>query len=202
MLDKRQARLWVKIVAIVVAGAFVATLVPAALENIQGSQSNGDRPKESPQDRQYSSLAVQLQAQLKANPTSTALLVQLGNMYLDWGAAKQQEEPPDQAAAQSYLTLSAQYYGRALKNEPDDGDARTDRAIALFYTNKVEEAIKEGERVLKTEPEHQNALFNLGIFYAQAGNSPKAREAWQKYLSLVPTGEQADFVRDRLTQLK
>lgn len=213
MLDKRRAGLWVKIVAIVVAGAFIATLIPAALDYVRGSRGQGAQGQDTDVDRRYAPVVQQLQTQLRSNPTSTALLVQLGNAYLDWGIAQQQEQAGQgqsdlaqqqavQAKAQANLALAAEHYGRALKADPKNGDVRTDRAISLFYLGKSDEAIREVQRVLRENPDHENALFNAGIFYAEARNVTKAREVWQRYLKLVPTGQQAEFVRQRLSQLK
>ena len=91
--------------------------------------------------------AAPLLDQLKENPTDTTLLTNLGNLYYD---------------SQQY-TIAIGFYGRALKIKPSDADVRTDMATAYWYTGDADTAIAEFNKVLDSQPELPNALFNRGL---------------------------------------
>lgn len=205
MLDKRKANVWVKLVALVIAVAFVAYY---ALILISGGSTGGSakstattKTGTTAEEQQYLDLIAQHQQLLASSPTSTSLLVQLGNDYFDLANAEANAKKT--VMAEGNFRLAAEEYGRYLKLKPKDANARTDRAIALFYAGNVQGAIAEAQTVLKADPSHDKAMFNLGIFYADgAGDSAKAREIWQRYLKLYPAGPGADFVKKRLANLK
>jgi len=200
VLNKNRANLWVKIVALTVTAAFVAV---AALSLVnpggQPPADSGSSAQDS-DDQQALQLVTQLQQQLRANPTSTALLVELGNTYFNW--ADKQQQAKRSLQAQSNFALAADAYTRALGQGKDDPGVRTDLSTALFYSGDTTQAIAQGERVLKNNPTFPNALLNTGIFYASSGDSARARGLWQRYLKVAPTGGGADFVKQQLSNLK
>lgn len=201
MLNKKQANLWVKIVALVIAIAFIAigavgliqpgmNLPPANQQSSQGSAA----------DQQAQQMVIALQGQLKANPTSVVLQRQLANAYDDWGRRQLNENR--QQPAQTNFLLAADAYRKVLGKTPKDTNVRTDFATALFYSGDASGAITQVGIVLKEKPTHQGALMNAGVFYATVGNSAKARELWQKYLQLYPNTPQATEIKKLLANLK
>lgn len=66
---------------------------------------------------------------------------------------------------QMYLSWAIQHYETLLKLAPDDADARNDLATAYFRAGRVDQAVQEATAVLRLNPNHVNANFNLGIFY-------------------------------------
>lgn len=200
MLNKKQSQLWVKIVAIVVAGTFALGVAISYLGNSGGQQQQGQDGQLTAADQQAEALVNQLRRQVTATPTDSVLWVQLGNAYFDWGVAQQKDERQLQANAN--FELAADAYRKGLANGKDDPNVRTDMATALFYGGDATTAIREIEIVLKKNPKHENALLNSGVFYANSGQPAKARSSWTRYLQLYPTGQGADFVKQQLGNLK
>lgn len=199
LLDKRKANLWVQIVAVAVAAAFIA-LGAFQLVDFSGGPQQPRTSGTDAADQQALQLITQLQAQLSANPTSTALLEQLGNAYYDLANTQAQSER--QVLAKANFELAVDSYAKVLKARSKDTDVRTDMATALYYSGDTGRAIVEIEKVLKLDPKHQNALFNAGVFYRTAGDTGKARGAWQRYLEFYPNSQGAQQVKSQLSQLK
>lgn len=201
MLNKKRSQLWVKIVAIVVAGAFALGAAISYLGSYGGGSSQQARDGQLPAgDQQAEALVNQLRRQVTATPTDSVLWVQLGNAYFDWGDAQQRDKRQLQANAN--FALAADAYRKGLRYGGDDPNVRTDMATALFYGGEAAPATKEIEAVLKKYPKHENALLNSGVFYANSGQSAKARASWTRYLALYPKGQGADFVKQQLGNLK
>jgi len=117
------------------------------------------------------SQATALQEQLKNDPTNSALLVQLGNLYYD---------------AKQYPT-AIDYYERSLMIEPINTSVRTDLGTAYWYAGNADSAITQFNKALVTDPTKADTLFNLGIVKWQGKkDGPGAIAAWQKLLDTNP----------------
>ena len=145
------------------------------------------------------------EASITADPKNYDLLVAQANAYSDWASQVLAVTQPQQTAADVTLWTSAvPYYERALKVKPGDPNVETDYSIALFYSGAGQKAIDEAIAIRKANPTFAPVLFNLGIYYAStgsAGDIPKAEEAFQAYLKLAPTGNQAANAKDALAKL-
>lgn len=125
--------------------------------------------------------------QLKTDPTNTALLIDLGNIYYD---SKQYRPAID-------------YYKRALLLQPDNTSVRTDLATAIWYTGDANTAITEFNKSLTYEPTKPDTLFNLGVVKWQGKHDgPGAIAAWQKLLQTNPNYENKDKVQELIAQAK
>jgi tetratricopeptide (TPR) repeat protein len=65
----------------------------------------------------------------------------------------------------AYIPLAIKHWEAFLQVTPADADARTDLATLYFREGKVDIAIQQVTQVLRENPDHVNANFNLGIFY-------------------------------------
>lgn len=131
--------------------------------------------------------AAPLIEKLKADPTNTGLLANIGNVYYD---------------TQQYPT-AIDYYQRALKVEPANAAVRTDMATAYWYNGDADSAIAEFQKSLSYEPNKANTLFNLGIVEWQGKmDIEKAVAAWQKLLDTNPNYEGKDKVLEFMAQAK
>ncbi len=204
LLDKKNASVVVKIAAIAVAAAFVAAYIPSLLQG-WSSAPTGSGPQQQQQgapvdNKAADQRAATLRAQLAKDPKNFGIARELGDLYFDTGdnnlAAR------DQAKAASYYQLSAQAYEKALKLKPKDANVRTDMATVYFYSGNTKRAMKELDQVLAQQPNHANALFNLGVMAKSAKDTKTARTAWQRFLKIEPSGGRADKVRQDLAQLK
>ena len=71
-------------------------------------------------------------------------------------------------------------------SNPDLGGPHANLGALLRQTNKLPEAVAEGEQAVGVNP-RQPAYFNqLGITYRQAGQFAKAREAYETAMALDP----------------
>ena len=78
--------------------------------------------------------------------------------------------------------LSMPYLQRSVELNPEDVDARFQYALCLANEEMYEELINELNEVLARDPEHADALYNLGVAYAgYKEDAEKAMEIlWQK----------------------
>jgi tetratricopeptide (TPR) repeat protein len=62
-----------------------------------------------------------------------------------------------------------------------------------------DKAINNFEQAAKVDPAHAQSLFNLGVVYRyDLQDFAKAKEAWERYLKINPSGGGADQVRAEL----
>ena len=124
--------------------------------------------------------AEPLLAQLKTNPNSFDVLVQLGNLYYD---------------GQSY-PQAIEYYEKALKIQPNNPDVRTDLGTSYWYSGDADKALANFQKSLAVRPNHPGTLFNMGIVEWQGKKDPKAAVvAWEKLLQTNPDYPQKDQVQ-------
>lgn len=96
---------------------------------------------------------------------------------------------------------------KARKIFPDDLDLAVEYAEALALNREDRslegEARELLEATLKKDPEHQRALWLLGIADAQRGAYPKAVATWEKLLALLPPDATAgDPIRKQIAEAK
>lgn len=193
-LDKSRTPTWMKVLLIIMAAAFVLSIVALPSAGLFGS-SGQDTPATSPMEQAAASHAANAAAfddALASEPTSYTLLVGAGNTYFDWAAEVQTSATATSTLAgadRPMWIVAADYYARALKAKPGDPNVSTDYAIALFYSGRTDDAIKVVAAVLETDPEFAPALFNLGIFYSDAERPADAAAAMQRYLAADPNGQ-------------
>lgn len=114
--------------------------------------------------------AQPLLAQLKSTPDDPRLLAKLGNLYF---------------ATHNFKEASV-YFKRSVDIR-DDAIVRTELGRAYFYARDPDNALAEFERVLKSDPDNANALFNVGMVKWQSKSDPDgALAAWQQILKRYP----------------
>jgi hypothetical protein len=142
-----------------------------------------------------------------------ATLVQKANGFYDQGQKQFQSNNMNQAVA--YFQAAAMTYAAAWRKQSTDPNVGTDYATALFYSQRIPDAIKQAQAVLKTNPDFQQAWFNLGLFYthqqalAKQSNQPlaakKARAlavaAYTKAIAINPTSQVGKSADQSLQQL-
>jgi Flp pilus assembly protein TadD len=106
--------------------------------------------------------------------------------------------------AENYRTASNQYR-RALSLRPDSAEAKAGLGIALVNSSSSESGYREAVRLLedatKGESKDAPAWLALGMAYQFTSQKPKARDAYQRYLSLEPSGASSGEVRALLKEL-
>lgn len=185
MLDKRRASLWIKIGALLIIVAFIVAYIPS-LMNADFSSFLSSIFKGTPtgaKDAQTQEQITTLKAAIKENPKDIPSLVQLGNVYYDSGKFKE----------------AILYYQKSLELDSKNYEVMTDMGSAYFALNNLDKALEVFQKVNQERPDHAMAWFNLGVVYKAKGDTQNMRFAWERYLALEPTGEQADMVRQELS---
>lgn len=120
-------------------------------------------------------------------PENRQAWVQLGHNYFDSG----QPMPAIEA------------YDKALEIESNDPDVLTDQGIMYRRVGWYDKAIENFTEASRLNPRHINALFNMGIVYSQdLDEKQKAKQVWDHYLELSPSGEGADKVRTMIDHME
>jgi cytochrome c-type biogenesis protein CcmH/NrfG len=124
---------------------------------------------------------------LEKNPNDLEALIFLGNANYDITRF-------DQART---------YYERALAIDPTNLRVRTDLATSYYSIGLVDKALDEMRTVLKQEPSHEAALYNLGLVLLNDKKDKKgAIEAWETLLQHHPDSPRASVLRQKLDELK
>ena len=114
--------------------------------------------------------AQPLLAQLKSTPDDPQLLAKLGHIYY---------------VTQNYNQAST-YYKRSVDIR-DDVLVRTELGRAYYYGGAPDSALAEFEKVLKSDPNNANAMFNVGLVKWQSKSDVDgAVAAWQQMLKKYP----------------
>jgi Flp pilus assembly protein TadD len=118
------------------------------------------------------------------------------NLPFAYDAFRYAEELSPKEARLKKLTvmLEAESPQLKLNDAKPDGtgilEYKKELALHQIYDSKFYLAVKELESVLKLEPEDAVALKRLGSTYLQLKDYARAREIWQKALTLTPNDEQ------------
>jgi tetratricopeptide (TPR) repeat protein len=92
-------------------------------------------------------------------------------------------------------------YRRAAAIQPS-APAHVGLARALYDASKSNEALSEIKVAMRVNPKYAPAYLLLGEIHQGEGRNAEARAAYETFLSLSPTGDQARAVREILKQLK
>ena len=120
----------------------------------------------------------------KIKPDDFGILAKIGNTYFDAGQYEKAESWYEQALA--------------LK---EDLSVRTDLGITFVQRANpdYERAIKEFETSLKTNPNHETTLYNLGAAYFKKGDAQKAQEILSKLEQINPNGDLTKKLRETIS---
>ena len=116
--------------------------------------------------QRYAQDAQMMEAALKSDPGNAGLLVQLGNLYYDWGE-EEVSKKGELAQPLEKWTKAVHYYKQALDVEPGNVNVRVDMANLLRYTGDVDEALGHYRTAIKQDPKHPQARINLVLALGQ-----------------------------------
>jgi DNA-directed RNA polymerase subunit RPC12/RpoP len=158
----------------------VAYLVSIALKDTGSKQTIGSlspAPMPPPAALQETRVdSAPLEAAVRQNPGDLGALLRLANALHDNGEYAR--------AIETYATY--------LAKDPGNPDARVDQGICYFELAKggqnpadnYKHALGEMQRVIKKNPNHQPAAFNLGIVYRNMGDIKKSNTWFQKAVQI------------------
>ena len=129
-----------------------------------------------------------LEKMWKEHPNHAPIALRLGNLYAEQGQ-------PEKAVF---------YYREFLKYDTSatGWEVRLYVAKALNALGRVKEAIAEVQSVLRRDPDHAGALYNLGALEANSGHPDQARTYWEQLIAKHPQDSLAQVARESLKQLK
>jgi CheY-like chemotaxis protein len=99
------------------------------------------------------------------------------------------------------LNAAANAYGHALAIRRTAA-ALVGLAQVLYDANKQLDALQSVQEAVELEPKYAPAHALLGTIYQDQDRISEARRAYERYLALDPSGEQAQAVREILRALK
>ena len=121
------------------------------------------------------------------DPANRNAWVQLGNTYFD-------SDNPMKAV---------EAYGKALELDGNDPNVLTDQGVMFRRLGWYDRAVDNFTKAYDLDPAHAQSLYNLGVVYRyDLQDLAKAKEAWEKYLKVNPSGPGADQVRQELNFIK
>ncbi|MGI9102613.1 MAG: tetratricopeptide repeat protein [Terriglobales bacterium] len=135
-----------------------------------GAAETSAQPTPEQMRRMAEKQAEPLLAQLKQTPNDPELLAKVGDAYYDT----------------QLFQDAIEYYKKSLAAR-ENPNVRTDMGTSYFYLGDADTAIEQLQRVLKTNPAHENALFNLGMVRFQGKTDfAGAIAAWEMFLKQNP----------------
>ncbi len=161
---------------------------PPADHGLEAAQMQPDEMKRQQEEMMAQSHALlqNVKDSLKADPDNPKLILRLAGLYYDIKNFKEAEP----------------YYSRYLSRfTPKDGNARVDYGYVLFSNGMQQEGIGELKKVLKDEPNHGFALFNLGIMYYELKDIPEARVWFEKCAANAPDEKLKGMAKQILSEL-
>lgn len=191
MLDKKRAGIWIKIGAALLAAVFVFTIggefFTSGMTGIGGFfKSIFQGTTGSSAETANQAKIIELKAVVAKNPKDKASLTELGNLYFD------------SSKYQNAITT----YQQVLKLDPTAYEVETDMGVAYNALGQSDKALEIFKTVTGAKPDLANAWYNLGVIYKNKNDVPNMKFAWTRFLSLQPTGTQADQVRQELANAK
>ena len=110
--------------------------------------------------------------------------------------------PLEQTSWAHLSAVSRAISGRLAAIQPS-APAHVGLARALYDANRGAEALSELKVAVRVNPKYAPAYLLLGEIHQGEGRNAEARAAYQTFLNLSPSGDQARAVREILsTQLK
>ena len=97
---------------------------------------------------------------------------------------------------------AVELYQKALELDPADCRARSNLANVYYAQEKYPDAMYELRRALEADPDCYNALFNMGVAFADVGIYREAVKYWQRVVQVAPATDAARQARDNIRVLE
>lgn len=121
-----------------------------------------------------------LEGMVASQPENRNAWVQLGNAYFDTNQPMK----------------SIEAYDKALAINGNDPNVLTDQGVMFRQVGWYDRAVENFSKAAELNPNHLQSLYNLGIVYRyDLQDFAKAKESWERYLALNPSGPQAEQVK-------
>jgi tetratricopeptide (TPR) repeat protein len=134
---------------------------------------------------EYRKKLAELEQAVKENPTDTIAI----RKYADYLTASHK------------MNEAIPHYEKILTINPKRSDIRFSLALIYFNQRDFNKCDEENEKVLSYDPQNQMALYNLGAVAATQGLKEKAKEYWNKVITINENTETAQLAKESLAKL-
>ena len=108
-----------------------------------------------------------------------------------------------EAREQKNYTKAIELYLHLLRQDPFMTDVRYNLAHTLAAAGEKNRALREYNRIVRSDPDYALAHLNLGILlFDKNRRSQEAARHFRRYLQLEPAAEQAELIRRYLRQIR
>lgn len=90
------------------------------------------------------------------------------------------------------------HYRRALTIDPYQAEAQYNLGYVLLDRGRAQEALRYLQGATRRDPSFADAHFYLAVAHETLGDKARAKQAWQRYLEIEPSGPWADVARHHL----
>jgi tetratricopeptide (TPR) repeat protein len=113
----------------------------------------------------------QLEDMAAQNPKDLDVCLKLANFLYD----------------QKQYSKAIEWYQRALELDPKNVNARTDLGTAYFYTGRPQDALREYDKSLAIDPQHEPTMLNAIVVNLEGTHDiAAAQKAWDRLYKLNP----------------
>ncbi|MCX7831906.1 MAG: tetratricopeptide repeat protein [Actinobacteria bacterium] len=204
-MDKKNASLWVKIFAAILAFSFILGMVVFTVDAfiMQGSMpnQNTNKSKLSQEEVQFDTNVRMYKSMTEMNTTDTTAWVGLGNSYYDWGIYLIRTKKNSMEALKKFAEAE-KAYEKALELNPDNVNVMVDLAAIYFYQAKLQEARSLLDKALEKDPNNPAALFNAGLVARDQGDTKAAIAYFEKFIKENPGDRNISAAKNLLKELK
>lgn len=136
-----------------------------------------------------------MQRAIKLKPDDYQATVQLGNLNYDLADNKLQQGDKD--GANPYYLEAARWYEKAMKQNPNDVNVRTDYGLTFYFRQPPDltQAIAAYRQSLQLEPNHPQTLYNMTIALTDKGELSEAESILAKLSTIAPGAPILDRLR-------
>jgi len=152
-------------------------------KQFQGNESSN--PSKENVSTEYHERLNRLKAAVEENPNDTLKLRE----YADFLSAAHQS---DEAVT---------YYNKILQIDGKRNDIRFSLAFIYYNQKKFDKAKEENMTVLKSDPNNQIALYNLGAIAATLGDKNSAKDYWNKVVKIDPESSTGKLAAQSLGEI-
>ncbi|MCG3110831.1 MAG: tetratricopeptide repeat protein [Candidatus Manganitrophus sp. SB1] len=160
---------------------------PAPVGEAASSSASAESPHGSGAPVPFMQKLAEYKARLEKDPKDIEALVFMGNANYDIQRFEKAKE----------------FYQKALEVDPNNTHVRTDLASSYRSLGETDQALEELNKVLKSDPKHEVALYNSGIILLNDKNdAEKATAAWEKLVQLKPNDPLSQELKKKISELK
>lgn len=160
---------------------------PAPVGEAASSSASAESPHGSGAPVPFMQKLAEYKARLEKDPKDIEALVFMGNANYDIQRFEKAKE----------------FYRKALEVDPNNTHVRTDLASSYRSLGETDQALEELNKVLKSDPKHEVALYNSGIILLNDKNdAEKATAAWEKLVQLKPNDPLSQELKKKISELK